>query len=1294
MNITELTYPLFEANQVLTPGQLNDLVEYLDEQQRLTRANLIGIGVACGLEVGFDSSAATISLSKGVGVTSEGYLIVEPADVTLAHRRPYTLPKEYGYPPFLVPGSKPPEQFDVWELLETSGPGTTSLDDVPEAELAAQAVVLFLELRKDGLRNCSPNSCDDLGAQITGTVRRLLIGRDDLVRMIEDARDPDLPAQADLASRMGLPDLRMPRFDVPNTSPVTSEEVLRGFQQVLRPNRAMADRGLVTRTAAALRAVYLAFHPLIVDDFPTDPFDDFAGEYEFLEGTQLSVAQIRNLPYYWDLFDDLIAAYDELRWKGVNLLCACCPSDRPFPRHLMAGALDVTADGATRFRHRWLPSPAVGDCEDRTREVRMLFQRLVTMVRSFIREPTGDLRITPSRLGPVALSAKAIPFYYAQSGQPRLHEVWSPEQTARGRAHHNLGYRWREYAQPAPSFVAEPLRFDLEPSNFLRIEGHLGRSVWTVLEDLLAMRRAHRLPFQVLALRTGAFDESHEIDLTREECRFRDLEALFDTLRSELFCFLSKEVQHLYDYSLPYTSPATEPSPPRLPFLREQAPEFLVKPGTLGRWLEDGLRSDPRLSLRIPDQGVWPVAVPLGRLVTALAALGGTVGDDIRHLEMAEVGQRYRELDGVATAIRERGRDGTVAEFAAPELAGRLDDILFRCRLAPFQALAEEYRRRVRDARREQYLGHFLERHPGIQHKAGVPLGGTFILVYHELARPEPAPAPVLGVRPPFRPVELGEPLAGAFPDLGGRPIPRPIVDPALRLIDDTLARLPFKRQLALDPDVQALYRALTGNLLTLREPVASGAGQVYRDAVRDLPDGAVIADFFLPYPCGTDCGGTVYQLPGTRLRLTTTLGGTDAQGQAEVTLAVQGAEGAVSVQVDGGPFQESTGRLLLGIGDHRLVVQDAAGRTSDPVTVTVPPTLGLGVAQAIVDDATGTYQVVVGVDGGVPPYRPIRLREPVDTTDADAVGTIVGSTYTSPPVRLGEGVSWVIQDGNGCTVEGSHQTDAKPCELPCEGRAIRAGYRFWLPQPVSGAPINAYRFTVNTFTVTDPNGVAIDLSADVQGISIPTSINASGFDKEVTRWLERVNDHIATSLSSSEWLQLAYEAPQRTAFGTLYIDRLACIDLTFELNASFVVSGSESQVSYAYDSAGTHVRDLVLDSAADIPLFDISISNKCRPDDPPLSRCLTTDLAVAIAYKPLEPGRIYFMAEGSGSEPISHYLWEFQDGTPALAGEPEVDVQFSSERPREKLIRLTVFTATGCVSSDERTINVFEPGG
>ena len=76
-------YPVFEDNQVLSSANLNQIVNYLDEQERLTRANLIGIGIVCGLEVTWNADDATIRLSKGCGVTSEGYLIVETDNVEL-----------------------------------------------------------------------------------------------------------------------------------------------------------------------------------------------------------------------------------------------------------------------------------------------------------------------------------------------------------------------------------------------------------------------------------------------------------------------------------------------------------------------------------------------------------------------------------------------------------------------------------------------------------------------------------------------------------------------------------------------------------------------------------------------------------------------------------------------------------------------------------------------------------------------------------------------------------------------------------------------------------------------------------------------------------------------------------------------------------------------------------------------------------------------------------------------------------------------------------------------------------
>lgn len=220
-------YPVFEANQVLMSRHLNDVVNYPDQQERQTRSHLIGIGIACGLDI--RPAGSVIMLSKGCGVTSEGYLIVEPEGASLVAYRPYTLPPDINYPVFKN-GDTP---FALWELFEDGVPNTMPLGS-PVGFLDDKAMVLFLELKKEGLRTCSPNNCDDKGSQVTITVRRLLVARSNLDAIIAATNglgsgltESDL--RAALSTRLDLPDLCLRRFDVINSNPVTSGDVYATF---------------------------------------------------------------------------------------------------------------------------------------------------------------------------------------------------------------------------------------------------------------------------------------------------------------------------------------------------------------------------------------------------------------------------------------------------------------------------------------------------------------------------------------------------------------------------------------------------------------------------------------------------------------------------------------------------------------------------------------------------------------------------------------------------------------------------------------------------------------------------------------------------------------------------------------------------------------------------------------------------------------------------------------------------------------------------------------------------------
>ena len=62
-------------------------------------------------------------------------------------------------------------------------------------------------------------------------------------------------------------------------------------------------------------------------------------------------------------------------------------------------------------------------------------------------------------------------------------------------------------------------------------------------------------------------------------------------------------------------------------------------------------------------------------------------------------------------------------------------------------------------------------------------------------------------------------------------------------------------------------------------------AEDVYLDTMAKMANGTVIADFFLPYECCSDCAPIEYRLPSARLRVSTSKGCTNADGFAEVTL-------------------------------------------------------------------------------------------------------------------------------------------------------------------------------------------------------------------------------------------------------------------------------------------------------------------------------------------------------------------------------------------------------------------------
>ena len=1172
-------------------------------------------------------------------------------------------------------------------------------------------MVLFLELKKGGLRNCSPNNCDDKGAKITATVRRLLIKVEDLAKVIAPANQlKGTLTLADLAgalsARLNLPDVRLPRYDVPNRGPATSRDVLAAFLAVFQTGQ------LAKQTGIALTAAYDAFKPLVGKVDSPNPFADFAVKFGFLDSMPKTAAQVRFLPYYYDFFDDLLKAYDEFRWKGVELLCACCPPEGLFPRHLMAGELFPKSVGQpSLYRQPFLASPAVGDCVERTKEVRQLFQRLVEMIARFSdaplpekpkqRIPDPQIRITPSNAGDVALSEKAIPYYYDQRGNPPLYILWNAEKRWRNRAHHNLSYRSDEYIPAAPPFVTDPLRYDLESYNFLRIEGHLGKEYQAVLNTLLFLKAEYRLPIDIIALRAGAFDESISVDLSKEECRFQDLETLYDTLREELVSALCEGLMYLYGVSLDRTVAGLVGRTPTLPLLKQYAPNFRYGDSTVGAWYEKHLallQGRPYIDVdqtNVDQNAVLTVYCILFAGTTELPEmnfahvvsiyylmkLAEVLPSSLDALGFADFQNKYQDLMGLIRFFRSEAVANISAEFKnfipQEDLIDHFDQVLFSCKLEPIRAIHEEYVRRIREVKRKQFLSAFLTKHPGIQHKAGVPVGGTFIVVYHE------TPALIGKERGMKRTNISKEMIVRAGSEL--RFTREATVD--TNAVSNILGLMTETAKFAGDENFVALFTELTGTFPIFKPifPVSS-AKQVIDTAIEGLPNGTVIADFFLPYVvCSSDCSPVQFVLPKTPPAFTVEVGCTDLSGAARVMISPKGGEAPYAYRVgESGEFQplEESTVLSLKVGTYTLAIQDGAGAESLPKQVVVPATLSIGESTFEDNVAGSTYTVTTSISGGTQPY----------SVPAE-VGKVEADTFTSVASASGKALTVEVTDSIGCKV--SKEFRHTVCDLPCGGVSHRCAYRLWLQPPVGEALYKAYRqegeavkFRFNGADITLPGTNAI-LQADT------TQLNGA-FENTVTGIVKKLNGALNQALVAAlgpqgkNRLVIGYKPATTDPFGVLWIEHFVCDRFNIEFNFLFAKTAPTFHLTWRYTNEPDGFNGAIMinregNKETRVRAFNCSERNQCTGSDFE-KLCQGPDPKIGITI--LAGANNRFGVEGEVENmPVTDILSWVWDAS-ALSAEPfyegkEAKVIVTSPEG----VRLTAITEKGCFSVTQRSL-------
>ena len=842
-------YPIFVPDQVLTSDNLNDLFEYLDEQERMTRTNLTGVGIVCGLHPVAAADGSGITVSKGVAVTTNGYMVaLQELIYTRRSESVFDAVKCVYYDRF-VDISQKKQRFDMWELKQAAE--TTGTTPLNAAFIENKVVVLFVELLETNNKNCDPDSCDDKGARVTVQVRPLLVSKTDVDTFLSNTSNTSTTGTALL-----LPEAKMPRFDVPATLLLDSQDLFSAYRHVL-------SQSFISGVFALLSKAYAALQPMLKDNYPVDPFAGQDARFSFLYGNSINYEQVLTLQYYYDFFADLLMGYEELRTKTAHEVYACLPDDSLFPRHVLAGEAKGFDARTSLYRTRFISSPVLRCGAESTAAVNLLFNRLVLMLQNLAvqvipADPSNKrkltpVNITPSSHGAVPLSDKAIPFYYkVNDGADPLYLNWNRKRTANNTATGILSYKAGDY-NSTDDFVLEPLHYDLEPYNFLRVEGHIGHDYRKVLSDLDQLKKTGRLPVDVIALSSdtrGIFSITDAIDqmdttgsvtaafeiMLQHRCCFADIFLALDEWINKLRCCLADQMR--FYLQLPSFTAAAQPLREKK-FFSRTIPEknnFEIRENTIGHLYREKLDAGT-INNQFCSEVFVHIATGKAEAGSALVMMpykidqfAEVLPEHITDLDAKALEARYADLTATAQQMRNMYASpnvaGTLTSVDLPKLTSTLEMNCLVCLFMEFRLLVRAFMIRLLGIMLRHKLGYYAVQHPGIQHKAGVPVGGTLILVYHE-ATVRRLQDGKTDFTTGFKRVQSKSGMTMNTLVSGEQPLLS-----SMLLQEEML----FLQQVKLRPDL---------------------ADFVLDPIIRNIPAGTVIADFFVPYLCCSDCPPT-----------------------------------------------------------------------------------------------------------------------------------------------------------------------------------------------------------------------------------------------------------------------------------------------------------------------------------------------------------------------------------------------------------------------------------------------------
>lgn len=490
-------YSSFVDDQILTSAKLNEFMEYFDEQDRLTRVCLTGVGVACGFTVHLNKEEPSVTILQGCGITSDGDLLKLQRDIevpktskgksfkdikemvselTYTHYKTFT-DEHAEYSPFRNGSTV----IDIKELIFDASEGSEAIKLTPTI-LADKVVVLYLECYVKAADICTTTNCDNQGQPNIQNVKVLLIDKEDVITTVNN-EDTIYNKHDVYEAILALPSTAVEKVILNADYGATNNT----------SDYSNLAKAYTTKITTAKNLLHTAYSGL---------FDGFSEILEISNGVRNTVLnQIDDLDnftnearvqYRYDLTKDISDTYNEIVKLLLQLKSECCPDINSFPKHLLLGCLD-SEKVYPELRHDFYHAPVNNSYATIVKQTKSLVHRVRVLLDNFNLNNTQEVLITPS-INCSDLGEKAIPAYYDVDAS--FLRFWNFNKTQNYKQNLNVSYHKSLLA--AGSWVQNPLNFQLDCTDFYRIEGHLGVNPSTGITEIETIKKNYALDFDVL----------------------------------------------------------------------------------------------------------------------------------------------------------------------------------------------------------------------------------------------------------------------------------------------------------------------------------------------------------------------------------------------------------------------------------------------------------------------------------------------------------------------------------------------------------------------------------------------------------------------------------------------------------------------------------------------------------------------------------------------------------------------------------------------------------------------------